>query len=126
MRVAVNALFNRRLRDRVTQRLGRRQSIYFCVSLSFFLLLGATHKECAVPFFVFKSIMKGKQPKMTELENKTATPPRMMTIRQVAQTGVLPEHALRQMEKQKMLPCFYVGKKCLINYDKLIEQLQQL
>ena len=117
---------NRRLRDRVTQRLGRRQSIYFCVSLSFFSLLGATHKECAVPFFVFKSIMKGKQPKMTELENKTATPPRMMTIRQVAQTGVLPEHALRQMEKQKMLPCFYVGKKCLINYDKLIEQLQQL
>lgn len=91
-----------------------------------FLLLGATHKECAVPFFVFKSIMKGKQPKMTELENKTATPPRMLTIRQVAQTGVLPEHALRQMEKQKMLPCFYVGKKCLINYDKLIEQLQQL
>jgi hypothetical protein len=50
----------------------------------------------------------------------------MMTIRQVAQTGVLPEHALRQMEKQKMLPCFYVGKKCLINYDKLVEQLQQL
>jgi len=63
---------------------------------------------------------------MTELENRTATPPRMMTIRQVAQTGVLPEHALRQMEKQKMLPCFYVGKKCLINYDKLVEQLQRL
>ena len=63
---------------------------------------------------------------MTEVENKTATPPRMMTIRQVAQTGVLPEHALRQMEKQNMLPGFDVGKKCLINYDKLVEQLQQL
>ena len=48
-----------------------------------------------------------------------------MTIRQVAQTGVLPEHALRQMEKQKMLPCFYVGKKCLINYDKLIESVKK-
>ena len=58
--------------------------------------------------------------------NTGVTPPRMMRIRQVAQTGLLTEHALRQMEKQKMLPCFYVGKKCLINYDKLIEQLQQL
>ena len=63
---------------------------------------------------------------MTQAENQTATPPRMMTIREVAKTGLLPEHALRLMEKQKMLPCFYVGKKCLINYDKLIEQLQQL
>lgn len=58
--------------------------------------------------------------------NTGVTPPRMMTIRQVAQTGLLAEHALRQMEKQQMLPCFYVGKKCLINFDKLIEQLQQL
>ena len=63
---------------------------------------------------------------MTHAEIQTATPPRMMTIRQVAQTGVLPEHALRQMEKQKMLPCFYIGKKCMINLDRLIEQLQQL
>lgn len=63
---------------------------------------------------------------MTHAENQNATHPRMLTIRQVAATGLLPEHALRQMEKQKMLPCFYAGKKCLINYDKLIEQLQQL
>lgn len=125
MRVAVNALFNRRLRDRVTQRLGRRQSIYFCVSLSFFVVRSDTQRVCR-SFFRFQIYYEGKRPKMTELENRTATPPRMMTIRQVAQTGVLPEHALRQMEKQKMLPCFYVGKKCLINYDKLIEQLQQL
>ena len=116
---------NRRLRDRVTQRSDRRQSIYFCVSLSFFNL-GSDTQKCAVPFFVFKSIRKGKRPKMTEIENRTATPPRMLTIREAAKTGILPEHALRQMEKQKMLPCFYVGKKCLINYDKLIEQLQQL
>ena len=63
---------------------------------------------------------------MNNEANASAIPPRMMTIRQVAQTGVLPEHALRQMEKQKMLPCFYVGKKCLINYDKLLEQLANL
>ena len=63
---------------------------------------------------------------MNNEANASATPPRMMTIRQIAATGLLGEHALRQMEKQKMLPCFYAGKKCLINYDKLIEQLQQL
>ena len=35
---------------------------------------------------------------MTHAENQTTTPPRMLTIRQVAQTGLLPEHAIRQME----------------------------
>ena len=39
--------------------------------------------------------------------NTGVTPPRMMTIRQVAQTGLLAEHALRQMEKQKMLVSIY-------------------
>ena len=123
MRIAVNVLFQQAVTGQGTQGSDRGNlSIFVCPVV----FLGSDTQMCAVPFFVFKSIMKGKQPKMTELENKTATPPRMMTIRQVAQTGVLPEHALRQMEKQKMLPCFYVGKKCLINYDKLVEQLQQL
>lgn len=63
---------------------------------------------------------------MTHAENQTTTHPRLMTIREVAKTGLMAEHALRQLEKQKMLPCLYVGKKCLINYDKLITQLQQL
>lgn len=96
-----------------------------CVPVVFFVVRSDTQRVCR-SFFRFQIYYEGKRPKMTELENRTATPPRMMTIRQVAQTGVLPEHALRQMEKQKMLPCFYVGKKCLINYDKLVEQLQQL
>lgn len=54
------------------------------------------------------------------------TQPQMMTIRQVAATGLLPEHALRMMEKQGRLPCIYSGKKCLINYTKLLEQLNSL
>ena len=54
---------------------------------------------------------------MTNAEIRTAPPPRLMTIREVAKTGLMAEHALRQLEKQKMLPCLYVGKKCLINYD---------
>lgn len=52
--------------------------------------------------------------------------PKFMTIREVAKTGILPEHFLRDMEKKGNLPCIYSGKKCLINFDKLIEQLNNL
>lgn len=46
-----------------------------------------------------------------------------MSIREVARTGLLSEYTLRLMEKQKQLPCVYTGKKCLINFDRLVEQL---
>lgn len=49
--------------------------------------------------------------------------PRFMSIREVAKTGILSEYALRLMEKQRMLPCVYAGRKCLINFDRLVEQL---
>lgn len=52
--------------------------------------------------------------------------PRMRTIREVAKMGILPEHCLRLMAKQNKLPCMYVGTKCLINLDRLIEQLNSL
>ena len=60
--------------------------------------------------------------------NRTQTPPRMLTIRQVAQTGLLPEHSLRLMAKAGQLPCITVGetRKILVNYDKLLEQLANL
>ena len=49
--------------------------------------------------------------------------PQFLTIRQTAKTGILPEHLLRRLEKQGKLPCIYGGKKCLINFSKLVEQL---
>ncbi len=49
--------------------------------------------------------------------------PRMRTIREVAATGLLSEYALRLMEKQGKLPCIHVGRKTLVNFDKLIEEL---
>lgn len=49
--------------------------------------------------------------------------PRMMTIRQVAETGVMSETTLRMLLKQKRLPAVYVGNKALINYDRLLEFL---
>ena len=50
---------------------------------------------------------------------------KFMTIRQTAATGILPEYTLRKMEKTQRLPCVYSGKKCLVNYEALIEQLER-
>lgn len=52
--------------------------------------------------------------------------PTMMTIREIARTGLLSEHALRLLLKSGKLPAIHVGKKALINYDKLCEQLTAL
>ena len=52
--------------------------------------------------------------------------PRMLSIRQVAREGVLPEYTLRLLEKQGKLPCIYSGRKCLVNYSRLLEQLNNL
>ena len=52
--------------------------------------------------------------------------PRMMTVREVASTGILSEHALRVLLKKGKLPAIYVGKKALINFDKLCENLNSL
>ena len=52
--------------------------------------------------------------------------PTMLTIREIARTGILSEHALRLLLKAGKLPAIHVGKKALINYDKLCEQLSAL
>ncbi len=52
--------------------------------------------------------------------------PTMMTIREVARTGILTEHSLRILVEKKKLPVIYIGKKALINYDKLCSALQDL
>ena len=52
--------------------------------------------------------------------------PTMMTIREIAGTGLMSEHALRIMLKAGKLSAIFIGKKALINYDKLCEELQAL
>ena len=52
--------------------------------------------------------------------------PTMMTVREVARTGILPEHALRQLLRAGKLPAIYVGRKALINYDRLCDDLTTL
>ena len=50
-------------------------------------------------------------------------PPRMVSIREAAKLGPLSEYTLRLLEKQTKQPCIYTGRKCLINYDRLLEML---
>ena len=52
--------------------------------------------------------------------------PRMLTIRETARTGILPETALRRLAAEGRLPCIYVGRKALINFDALIAMLDGL
>lgn len=48
---------------------------------------------------------------------------RFPSIRETAKLGPLSEYCLRLMLKQNRLPGTYSGKKFLVNYDMLIEQL---
>ena len=52
--------------------------------------------------------------------------PTMLTVRETARTGILPEHAIRLLLKAGKLPAMFVGSKAFINYDKLCEQLSEL
>ena len=52
--------------------------------------------------------------------------PTLMTVRQIARTGILPEHALRSLLKNGRITAVYVGRKAYINYDTLCQQLSRL
>lgn len=45
------------------------------------------------------------------------------SIRNAAKRGPVSEYCLRLMLKQGILPGVYSGRKFLVNYDRLIEQL---
>ena len=60
------------------------------------------------------------------MKNTSPNVPTLMTIPEVAATGLLSEYALRKLQKEGRLPSFRVGNKVLINYEKLLEQLNNL
>ena len=43
--------------------------------------------------------------------------PKMMTIREIARTGLLTDHALRRLLKAGQLPAVYIGKKDSLESD---------
>ncbi len=50
---------------------------------------------------------------------------RFLTIREVARTGILSEHHLRLLEKEKKLPGVFAGNRFKVNYPLLVEQLDR-
>ena len=52
--------------------------------------------------------------------------PKMMTVRQIASTGILPENTIRVMLKRGDLPAIYSGNTAYINFDLMCEQLRNL
>lgn len=52
--------------------------------------------------------------------------PRMMTVRQIAATGLLPENTIRVMLKNGQIEAVYSGRKALINFDNLCAYLRTL
>ena len=56
----------------------------------------------------------------------TESKPKMMTIRQFAKTGLLTEHAIRMLVKQRKIPAVFIGSKALLDYDAVTEAIQKL
>lgn len=54
----------------------------------------------------------------------TKKPPEMVTIRECAARGVLPEWCLRRLVAQKKIPVVKSGRTQYINYDRLIADLE--
>lgn len=52
--------------------------------------------------------------------------PKMMTVRQCASTNILPENAIRVLLKQGKLSVVYSGRTAYINFEKLVEFLNNL
>ncbi len=54
------------------------------------------------------------------------TLPKMMTVRQIANTGILPESAIRSMLKNGEIHAVYSGKKAFINFDNFCAYLHSV
>ena len=50
---------------------------------------------------------------------------RLMTIREIAATGVIPETALRRLVAEKKVPFVSIGRKKLINYGRFLEFVEK-
>lgn len=56
-------------------------------------------------------------------ETNSYSIPKMLTIRQVADTGIMPEHAVRLLVKENKISHIKIGNKVLINFTLLCQKL---
>ena len=59
------------------------------------------------------------------MNETTFIPPKMMTINEVAKTGLLKEDTLRRGVREGWIPCIKSGNRFLINYNKLVKILEE-
>ncbi|MCL2579115.1 MAG: hypothetical protein FWE32_03695 [Oscillospiraceae bacterium] len=59
------------------------------------------------------------------MQQAIANKPEMVTIRQAAQRGILPERTLRRLVAQNKIPVLRSGKTMYLNFTRLCEQLQK-
>lgn len=52
--------------------------------------------------------------------------PKLMTIRQVAKTGLIPEKALRELVKQGVVKVLYSGNRAFVNYQSVCNVVHHL
>ena len=52
--------------------------------------------------------------------------PKLMTIRQVAKTGLIPEKALRELVKQGVVKVLYSGYRAFVNYQNVCSVVHHL
>ena len=58
------------------------------------------------------------------MNEETKKIPRMMSIPQVVETGILTRNAVRAGVAEGWIPHIRIGRKYLINFDKLVEILE--
>lgn len=63
---------------------------------------------------------------MNYVPNINKSMPKMLTVRAIAQTGLLPENTIRVMLRRGEIKAVYSGKKAFINYDNLCAYLRTL
>lgn len=56
----------------------------------------------------------------------TEDTPKLQIIRQIAKSGIMPEHALRLLIKQGKLPALYINSKALLDITVVIEYVRKL
>ena len=52
--------------------------------------------------------------------------PKLMTIPQIARTGLLSITALRTLQAENQLPCIKIRSRTYVNYDLLLRMLDSL
>ena len=59
------------------------------------------------------------------MEN-TYNTPKLMTVRQIAKTGIISEGALRRMIKEGVLQPLYSGNRALLNFNVVCTTINKL